>query len=123
MKKLVLIVLAAGVMLCGGTLLAQDYLGMPFMDSGRPVAERVEDLLERLTLEEGLITETQLDVSLGRLLKARFELGMFDPADKVPWSQIPYNIVASPLHAEQALLMARKSMTLLKKQQQCTAFR
>lgn len=65
-------------------------------------------------LEESLITETQLDVSLGRLLKARFELGMFDPADKVPWSQIPYNIVASPLHAEQALLMARKSMTLLK---------
>ncbi len=65
-------------------------------------------------LADGKITESQLDVSVRRLLKGRFELGMFDPADRVPWNSLPYSIVGSAPHAAHALEMARKSMTLLK---------
>lgn len=65
-------------------------------------------------LQDGKIKEEDLDVSLRRLLKGRFELGMFDPDDRVPYSRIPYSVVESPEHIAQALDMARKSMVLLK---------
>lgn len=65
-------------------------------------------------VEEGIITEKQIDVSLFRLLKARFELGLMDEEHLVSWSDIPYTVVDSEKHREKALEMARKSMTLLK---------
>lgn len=65
-------------------------------------------------LRDGKITEKDLDTSLRRLLKGRFELGMFDPDDRVPYSKIPYSVVESPKHIAQALDMAHKSMVLLK---------
>lgn len=65
-------------------------------------------------LKDGKITEEDLDTSLRRLLKGRFELGMFDPDERVPYAQIPYAVVESPEHVAQALDMARKSMVLLK---------
>ncbi len=65
-------------------------------------------------VEEGLLTEADLDVSLRRLFRGRFELGMFDPDDRVPYAAIPYSVVESPEHVAQALDMARKSIVLLK---------
>lgn len=65
-------------------------------------------------LQDGKISEEDLNVSLRRLLKGRFELGMFDPDDRVPYAKIPYSVVESPEHIAQALDMARKSMVLLK---------
>lgn len=65
-------------------------------------------------LENGDITEADLEVSLRRLFRARIELGMFDPDDRVPFSKIPYEVVESPKHVNQALDMARKSIVLLK---------
>lgn len=65
-------------------------------------------------LEKGQIKEEQLDVSLRRLFRGRFELGMFDPDHRVPYAQIPYSVVESPEHVAKALEMARKSMVLLK---------
>lgn len=62
----------------------------------------------------GLITEDQIDVSLKKLLKIRFRLGMFDPAERVPYSKIGKDILESPAHQEQALKLARQSMVLLK---------
>ncbi|MGM9798839.1 MAG: xylan 1,4-beta-xylosidase [Parabacteroides sp.] len=67
-------------------------------------------------LEHGTITEKDLDTSLRRLLRGRFELGMFDPDERVPYAQIPYSVVESPEHVAQALEMARKSIVLLKNQ-------
>jgi beta-glucosidase len=64
-------------------------------------------------VERGLITEEQLDVSLRRLLIARFELGEMDPDEEVEWSKIPHSVVSSPEHSDMALEAARKSMTLL----------
>ena len=65
-------------------------------------------------LEEGLIKEEDLDVSLRRVFRGRFKLGMFDPLECVPYAQIPYSVVESPEHVAKSLEMARKSIVLLK---------
>lgn len=65
------------------------------------------------SVEKGLISEKEIDVSVVRLLKARFELGEMDDPSLVSWTKIPYSVVASADHAQVALGMARKSMTLL----------
>ncbi len=65
-------------------------------------------------VHKGLIKESQLDISLGRLYKGRFELGMFDPDEVVKWSKIPFNVVDCQAHKDKALKMARESMVLLK---------
>jgi beta-glucosidase len=62
----------------------------------------------------GLVTEKKIDLSLKRLMRARFKLGMFDPDDMVPWAQIPYSVVGSEAHNKLALETARKSIVLLK---------
>ncbi len=65
-------------------------------------------------LEQGLLTEADLDVCVKRLFTARFRLGMFDPPERVPYSDIPYEIVACDEHRALALQTARKSLVLLK---------
>lgn len=65
------------------------------------------------SVKQGLLEEKDLDVSLRRLLMARFQLGEMDDPDEVSWSKIPYHIVGSESHDELSLEMARKSMTLL----------
>ncbi|MDR0384877.1 MAG: glycoside hydrolase family 3 C-terminal domain-containing protein, partial [Prevotellaceae bacterium] len=61
----------------------------------------------------GLISEKQIDVSVFRLLRARFQLGLFDKDEDVSWSSIPYSVVESEKHKAKALEMARKSIVLL----------
>ena len=65
-------------------------------------------------VKKGLIKESDLDVSLRRLLRGRFELGLFDPDSKVAWTKIPYSVVDCQKHKDMALKMARESMVLLK---------
>ena len=65
-------------------------------------------------VREGLIEEKDIDVSIRRILRGMFELGMFDPAERVPWSSLPYSIVDCAEHRENALSMARKSVVMLK---------
>lgn len=62
-------------------------------------------------VQKGYISEQAIDVSVRRLLKARFELGEMDK--DVEWAKIPYEVVASSKHDSLALDVARKSMTLL----------
>lgn len=61
----------------------------------------------------GLVSEERVDVSLKRLLTARFRLGDFDPDEEVDWNRIPDSRVASPEHKALALKMAEESMVLL----------
>ena len=68
-------------------------------------------------VKEGLIDENQIDVSLKRLMKARFELGEMDEPSQVSWTQIPYSVVDSKEHRELALRMARESLVLLQNNQ------
>lgn len=67
-------------------------------------------------VEQGLLTEVDIDRSVKRLLTARFRLGMFDPEDQVAYAQLPYSIVDSSQHRALALEAARQSIVLLKNQ-------
>ena len=62
----------------------------------------------------GLIQESELDVPLKRLFTARMKLGLFDPAEKIPYAAVPFTEVDSAAHRQIALEAARKSMVLLK---------
>lgn len=64
-------------------------------------------------VKQNKISEKDIDISVKRLLKARFELGEMDDLSEVSWSKIPFDVVASAEHDSLALDMARKSMTLL----------
>jgi len=69
-------------------------------------------------VKRGDITEEEINLSVSRLFAARMKLGMFDPDDRVPYSKIPISVVASKKSCEQSLEMARKSIVLLKNEQQ-----
>jgi beta-glucosidase len=69
-------------------------------------------------VQEGLIKESEIDRSLTRLFTARFQLGMFDPPEQVPFRKIPYTVNDSREHAALALEAARKSIVLLKNEGQ-----
>lgn len=68
-------------------------------------------------VNEGLISEDELDIAVRRLLMARFRLGMFDPVDKVPFNNIPYDVVDSKEHQQLAEKAAKESMVLLRNDQ------
>ena len=65
-------------------------------------------------VKRGLVSEKDIDVSLRRLLTARLKLGMFDPPEMVPFAKIPIEENDSAAHRQLALEAARKSIVLLK---------
>ena len=64
-------------------------------------------------LKKGLVKESDLDEHLRKTLKGRFELGMFDPADRLPWAQLGPEIISSETNHDMAVQAARESMVLL----------
>jgi beta-glucosidase len=66
------------------------------------------------SLNKGLITETEIDVSLKRLFTARFRLGMFDPSEMVEYSKIPFSVLDCEQNKVLAKETALKSIVLLK---------
>lgn len=64
--------------------------------------------------DKGMITDEDLNIALQRLFEARYKLGMFDNPSDVPFSDIPYSVVASEEHNKVAVQMARESIVLLK---------
>src|SRR5713226_4736155 len=65
-------------------------------------------------VKEGLISEAEIDVSLKRLMTARFRLGMFDPPEMVAFARIPFSENDTPAHRALSLKAARESIVLLK---------
>jgi len=65
-------------------------------------------------LQEGLVSEKDIDRALRRLLRTRFKLGMFDPPDQVRYASISYEKNDAPEHGQLALETARQSIVLLK---------
>ena len=65
-------------------------------------------------MQKGLISQPEVDVNLKRLFKARFQLGMFDPPEMVPYSKISADEVDTPEHRALALDVSRQAMVLLK---------
>jgi beta-glucosidase len=71
-----------------------------------------ESLVEAVS--RGLITESTIDLSVRRLMEARFRLGMFDPPGSVRYAQIPFAENDTPEHSRLALTVAQESIVLLK---------
>jgi beta-glucosidase len=65
-------------------------------------------------IQAGVLNEKDMNTSLERLFRARFRLGMFDPADMVPYTKIPYSVVGSAEHLSLSREAAEKSYVLLK---------
>lgn len=65
-------------------------------------------------LDKGLITEETLDKHLRKTLFGRFELGMFDPAEMLPWADLGPEVISSESNHRLAVEAARESMVLLK---------
>ncbi len=65
-------------------------------------------------LDKGLINEETLDFHLRKTLLGRFELGMFDPADQIPWANLTPDVISSESNNDLATQAARESMVLLK---------
>ncbi|HUZ04517.1 MAG TPA: glycoside hydrolase family 3 C-terminal domain-containing protein, partial [Acidobacteriaceae bacterium] len=83
---------------------------------GEPPQERVH--LERSAalhaVQQGILPQATLDRAVTRLLRARFQLGMFDPPTMVPWSDLGAADNDAPSHRKLALKTARESLVLLK---------
>ncbi len=65
-------------------------------------------------VRQNLISEAEIDNAVKRLFTIRFRLGMFDPPNRVAFSNIPISEVDSAPHAVLSLQAARASMVLLK---------
>ncbi|KAA5539179.1 hypothetical protein FYK55_24990 [Roseiconus nitratireducens] len=64
-------------------------------------------------VREGKLTEQRLNDALARVLRVRFRLGEFDPAQAVPYSRISPDVIASDAHRAVALRTAQESIVLL----------
>ena len=65
-------------------------------------------------VQEGLISEKEIDRALFYALEIRFRLGLFDPPSMVPWSKIGMDQNNTPAHRALALKVAEESIVLLK---------
>jgi beta-glucosidase len=65
-------------------------------------------------VEKNLILEEEIDITVKRLMTARFRLGMFDPQRKVPYAKIPYSANDTKKNNQLALKVAQESIVLLK---------
>jgi len=87
---------------------------------GEPPQNRVH--LERTAalnaVHQGILSETDVDRAVVRLLTARFSLGVFDPPASVPWSGLGTVDNDTADHRALALKTARESIVLLKNQNQ-----
>jgi len=80
-----------------------------FGQGGTPDYQRYID-----AVKQGLLSEAEIDLALKRMLRTRFELGLFDPLDRVKAAQVEDSELDSPTHRALALKLARESMVLLK---------
>lgn len=67
-----------------------------------------------IALEEGLITEEEIDRSVTRLMMTRMKLGMFDKDENVPYASIPYEANDTNENRKFAREVAARSIVLLK---------
>lgn len=65
-------------------------------------------------VEQGLITEAEIDEQLALLLKTRFKLGLFDPKGSNTYDALSLDVVNSEEHRALARETAQKSIVLLK---------
>lgn len=77
-------------------------------DGGPTVAHLAE------AVRRGLLTESDVDASVRRVLAVRFRLGEFDPPEGNPYAGITQDVVNCPDHQALAREVARQSIVLLR---------
>jgi beta-glucosidase len=65
-------------------------------------------------LQRDMVSEADIDTAVKRLFRTRFKLGMFDPPEQVPYTDIPESTVGSEQHLKLAQTMSEQSLVLLK---------
>jgi beta-glucosidase len=65
-------------------------------------------------VKKGLLSESEVDAAVKRMMRTRFALGLFDPGETVKLAQVPDSALDSDAHRQLALELARESMVLLK---------
>ncbi len=78
-------------------------------NAGPPEFQKYAD-----AMKQGLLPVAEVDAALRRMLRTRFELGLFDPPGSVAAAATPEAELDSPAHRTLALRLARESMVLLK---------
>ena len=71
-----------------------------------------------LAVGHGWLSEREIDNALTYLFTIRFRLGMFDPPDRVSYTNTPVEVIDCPAHQALALEVARQSLVLLKNEGQ-----
>lgn len=64
-------------------------------------------------VNKGLHSERDINVSLSRLFTILFKIGMFDPAERIPYSAIGREVLECKEHKQQADRIAKESIVLL----------
>ncbi|HEY4611660.1 MAG TPA: glycoside hydrolase family 3 C-terminal domain-containing protein, partial [Bacteroidota bacterium] len=67
-----------------------------------------------VAVRKGLVNESVIDESIKRLFRTRFQLGMFDPPERVAYALISSSVNDSKKHSALADETANKSIVLLK---------
>jgi len=67
-----------------------------------------------VSVNKGLVSEETINTALGRLLRTRFRLGMFEPPEKSKYGNLGHDVINCGKHQKLALAAAEKSITLLK---------
>ncbi|OKP97194.1 glycoside hydrolase family 3 protein [Paenibacillus sp. P46E] len=80
------------------------------------VTEETEETIKVIhqALNEGLLTEADLDRALFNTFRVRFRLGEFDPEEGNPYTAIDDSVILSKKHSELSLEAAKQSIVLLK---------
>jgi beta-glucosidase len=92
----------------------QEHAVVAALRAGTDTSCGVEYAVLVKAVQDGLVSEAEVDSAVKRLFTARFELGLFDDPAKVSYSQIPFSEIDSPAHRKLALETAAKSIVLLK---------
>jgi beta-glucosidase len=64
-------------------------------------------------VRNGLVSEEVVDRALTRVFRVAFRLGVFDPPDRVPFTNVPAGVINAPRHRELALRTEREAIVLL----------
>lgn len=72
----------------------------------------------KAAVNQELISEEVISLSVTRLFTVRCLLGLFDPPSKVSYTRIPFDVIDCPTHRALALESARQSLVLLKNDSQ-----
>jgi beta-glucosidase len=74
-------------------------------------------------LNDGSLTEADINVALGRAMRMRMRVGMFDPPQSVPYTSIGIDVVNSPAAQALAVSAAEQSVVLLANRANVLPFR